>query len=1224
MTPACPPAEQLQSLLDGSLSPTEDRTLSQHIEGCPACQQELERLLAADPGEALRSSDPEPAGLDLASGSLVRRLQGEGETVSYGKTPRNVPIGLAFGARPGHAEMPLPEVLGYEVLGEIGRGGMGVVYQARHLGLQRIVALKMLRAGDLAGATELSRFRTEAETVASLQHPHIVQVYDVGTHAGLPFLSLEFVAGGSLRDRLQGIPQPAHRAAQLVETLARAMAYAHERGVVHRDLKPANVLLVGQAFQPGGNDGVRLESLAYIPKITDFGLAKLVDSRNGNTQTGTVIGTPSYMAPEQAGGNNRAVGPAADVYALGAILYELLTGRPPFSGETPLATLLQVLHTEPVPPGRLRSSLPRDLETICLKCLEKDPSKRYGSALDLAEDLRRFQAGEAITARPVSPGERLLKWARRRPAVAGLTATVVLTVMVAFVLVTAQWRRAEEKAAGERAARKEAEVKQRQADRLSAASILDLAITQCEKGEIGTGLLRLLHSLELAQRVEDPDLERVARWNLGSWSRFFVRKRGSLPTPDWVSSVAVSPDGRWLATGGKDGFARLWDARTCQPVGEAMKHADPVWDVAFSPDSRHLLTGTGPPGNNRPRGKAQLWEVPSGRPASSPLAHDGSVFLVGFHPDGATLMSAGFDRVQLWQRSATPNADGTIQLTPSRAFSLAGGLQSAAFSRDGRFIAAGGFRQGRNQAEAKEKPGVRHMPSQVQIWDASTGQPLGLPLPHDQEVTTITFSPDSRLVLTGSIDRTARLWHVPTGQPACPPLVHRGFVLAVAFSPDGKRFGTGSADPSSGGKPGNPPQGGEARVWRTDTGLADSEWMPHLGPVRSLAFSPNGRLVLTGAEDGMARLWQTATGTQICPPLGPAGAVLRVAFSRDGRLAVTGSATTMGIAGVWEVPDGLQGEAILHDRPVRSLAFRPDGSQLATGSAQVELWETQTLRPVGKPRPHPSGVNVISWSRDNKTILTNAWDREIYLWEDSTGRLLRQWAIKGKLGVLAWSRIDPGCVVVGTRGGAQIWELASEPRPGPLLPHGVHISAVAFSSDGTRIATGSNDRTMRLWDAATGQPLSAALPLTRQVEVIAWGANDQTIITGDQSGMVQTWEVSTGKPQGPPMLHPATVRGLALDRTGRLLATICDDSTARLWDVATSRPLTPPWPHHGKVLAVAFHPHDNLIATGCVDHYARLLRIPEPVQGEVSQIRAWVETLTDRSIDAQGAIQEKQ
>jgi serine/threonine-protein kinase len=311
-----------------------------------------------------------------------------------------------------------PAVSGYEILGELGRGGMGVVYKALQIKLNRIVALKMVLAGAHASKDQLDRFNTEAQAVAHLQHPNIIQIYEVGEHAGLPYFSLEFVDGGALSDKTAGKPQEPLEAADMIERLARAMQHAHEYGIVHRDLKPMNVLLT--------RDGT--------PKITDFGLAKRLEGESSSqTRSGAILGTPSYMAPEQAMGEIEKIGPLTDVYALGAMLYELITGRPPFLAATPMDTVIQVTKDEPVPPAQLQPKLPRDLETICLKCLQKEQSKRYVSAGELADDLQRFRLGEPILARPVSTPERLWRWCRRNPRIAMLSAAVLALLLLVAV-----------------------------------------------------------------------------------------------------------------------------------------------------------------------------------------------------------------------------------------------------------------------------------------------------------------------------------------------------------------------------------------------------------------------------------------------------------------------------------------------------------------------------------------------------------------------------------------------------------------------------------------------------------------------------------------------------------------------------------------------------------------------------------------------------------------------
>jgi serine/threonine-protein kinase len=365
----------------------------------------------------------------------------------------------------------LPHIPGYQVLSELGRGGMGVVYKARHLRLNRTVALKMLLAGPYACRRELERFLREAEAVAALHHPNVVQVYDVGDVDGWPYFTMELVEGGSLQAKVAGTPQPAAWSASLVAKLADAVHIAHQSGIIHRDLKPANILLAGNSTQESGvskHDRPTLsipltpDASPVIPKITDFGLARRLEGEKGLTVSGVLVGTPNYMAPEQARGDKSAIGPVTDVYALGAILYELLTGRPPFCAETSTATLGQVVSEDPVPPKRLNSLVPRDLETICLKCLQKRPSDRYANAAALADDLRRFERGEPITARPPGALERAAKWVRRRPTAAAMLAAAVL--MLTSITVAAVWY------AGDRAQRR-AEAQSR--DRVANAALDD-------------------------------------------------------------------------------------------------------------------------------------------------------------------------------------------------------------------------------------------------------------------------------------------------------------------------------------------------------------------------------------------------------------------------------------------------------------------------------------------------------------------------------------------------------------------------------------------------------------------------------------------------------------------------------------------------------------------------------------------------------------------------------
>jgi predicted Ser/Thr protein kinase len=520
--------------------------------------------------------------------------------------PSPCPPGSPSQACPGEAagRPPVQSIpAGYEVLGELGRGGMGVVYKARHIPLNRLVALKMILAGAHAGPEQRARFKREAEAVARLQHPNVVQVYDVGEQNGLPFFSLEFVEGGSLNRKLAGAPQPARPAAALVETLARAMHVAHQRGIVHRDLTSANVLLTAEG----------------APKITDFGLAKMLAGEGGvHTQTDAILGTPSYMAPEQASGKGE-VGPATDVYALGAVLYEMLTGRPPFRAATALDTVAQVVSEEPIAPRLLQSGVPRDLETICLKCLEKEPARRYGSAAALADDCAAFLRGEPIAARPVGRAERLWRWARRNRAVAGLLTALVLVTVAGFAgvvsLLVLAVQRGDLAEANFKAADEQKRLAQTNFERAEAN--FKAADEQKRRAEKENDRFR--HTLyasqtHLIQQVwEDADITRVlellngegcrptepGQTDLRDWEWFYLRGlchtdvRTLKTEADDLSHVVFSPDGKQLAAASwRRKAVYLWDAGTGSLRYVLKGHKDAVRMVTFRPDGKQLASAS--------------------------------------------------------------------------------------------------------------------------------------------------------------------------------------------------------------------------------------------------------------------------------------------------------------------------------------------------------------------------------------------------------------------------------------------------------------------------------------------------------------------------------------------------------------------------------------------------------------------------------------------------------
>jgi serine/threonine protein kinase/tetratricopeptide (TPR) repeat protein len=465
-----PDDEALRALSLGQLTEVELADVSAHLGNCPECCRRIDQLTTDDRLLARLQETTVSWAEVLATPahlrSAVRALRRSGESTSAARTSDPEAAAVI---------LPAPRQVGdYDILTEVGRGGMGVVYKARHRGLHRLAALKMVLAGEFASPTQELRFRLEAELAARVQHPNIVQVYEIGSYAGRPFLALEWVEGGSLANRLDGKPWPPGDAAALIETLARAVDVAHGEGVVHRDLKPANILLSvvrgpwsvvsEERPAPSGlttDNGQR----TTIPKITDFGLAQPIEGGQTLTQSGFLVGTPGYMAPEQASGQRALVGPATDIYALGVMLYQLLTGQLPFQRDSTLELLRAITSDEPTRPRRLEPHLPRDLEAITLHCLEKEPSRRYPSALALAEDLERFREGKQVLARPVGEIERLWRWCRRKPVIAGLLTALVLAVSLGLVGMSRAYFIAESARHAEKEKRREADEQRERAER---------------------------------------------------------------------------------------------------------------------------------------------------------------------------------------------------------------------------------------------------------------------------------------------------------------------------------------------------------------------------------------------------------------------------------------------------------------------------------------------------------------------------------------------------------------------------------------------------------------------------------------------------------------------------------------------------------------------------------------------------------------------------------------
>jgi WD40 repeat protein/Tfp pilus assembly protein PilF len=1088
----CPSPEQFRQLEANQLSGPEAEALEAHIEACASCQQALEQMDGittaridhhsddADGAARPRAHKFSPAAtLEERGEDFLRWLEKQvppGAWIFPNSARGTEPPAAACVNRVTAAADP-PTIAGYEIVGRLGRGGMGVVFQAWQQKLNRIVALKMVLAGAHARPEEIARFRVEIEAVARLQHPNIVQIYEVGEQDGLPFFAMEYADGGSLAQKLLGTPFSVRRAAQLAEQLARAIHAAHERGIVHRDLTPANVLFAG--------DGA--------PKITDFGLAKiLIGGGVTQTQTGLILGTPNYMPPEQAEGRTRDVTPATDVYALGAILYEMLTGRPPFRGETPQETVRQVMTDEPVPPRRLRPRVAVDLETICLKCLQKEPHKRYSSALELADDLQRFLVDKPIAARRTGLPERTWRWCRRNPVVAALTAFVgLLLVTVALVSsVSAVWLRDQRNDATEKlwgsylAQARAGRFSRRQGQRFESLKALKQAVAIGREMKMQpTQFLELRN--EAIACLALPDLRLALEWDgwpSGSLSVDFDGALERYARADRQGNVSIrrmpgdleiarltgsgaqswllfSFDGQYLAVTLNNG-TKLWKMTEPEPT-MVLEERTGVTALNFSPDGQRFAIG-------HADGSISLYDLAAGqqrrrlRPGPAPghlafhpkrrqlaVACDSSIlvrdldsdqvlaeltqaarpYCVAWHPGGEALAVVCDDsRIYLWD---VPTRKQTLVLEGHKNKGI-----TIAFNHAGDLLASNGWE------------------GMLRLWDARTGRQLfstqsGIQIPR--------FSPDDRRLAVDRKGNQLRLWDVAAGREyrtLVRDAVHgRGLYYGGAISPDGRFLAVGMRDGFG--------------LW--DLASGNNLAFVTLDWAAWVLFEPSGTL-LTNAPAGLLR-WpiQADPASPALLQLGPPqklplpGSTCQIAGSQDGQVVASAQS-----------PD--QGGLVLHlDRPkrllrlaphgdVRSIAVSPDGRLVATGShsgTQVKIWQAQGGRLV-KQLSVEYGSRV-AFSPDGKWLATGG--DGCRLWE------VGSWQEGARMGEneRASFAFSPDSKLRATEMGHGVVRLV-DPDTGHEYarledPNQDRAGWLGFSPDGTQlIATNNDSQSIHVWD----------------------------------------------------------------------------------------------------------------------------------------------------------------
>ncbi|HWE38915.1 MAG TPA: protein kinase [Isosphaeraceae bacterium] len=1140
---------------------------------------------------------------------------------------------------PAPRERPLPTVEGYEILGELGRGGMGVVYRAREVLLNRPCVLKMVLAGVHADAESIVRFLAEAEAVARLQHPNIVQIHHIGQADGLPYFELEYVDGGSLDHRLDGTPWAALRAAGMVVALARGVAEAHRQGIVHRDLKPANILLTARG----------------LPKIADFGLAKSLTKDSGLTRTDSIMGSPGYMAPEQAEGRTREVGLPADVYALGAILYELLTGRPPFRGATVLETLEQVRTAEPVPPSRLVPRLPRDVETIALKCLQKAPGRRYDSAAALADDLQRFLDGETILARPFGPIERAWRWCRRHPAPAALTAAIVLVAALGLAGILWQWREAvrardlaSTRAVAEASARREAET-----------TLVDMYTTSgIAAGDQGEPARAALWFANAARRATaDPDRRLSGAIRARTWGRLAPRPlRAAAVDGSWPVGLVFHPSGRYVITAnvadGKDRIAdhSLRDLESGQSLPFPGGHAR-VRAAAWSPDGKALAVGlkdgdvvvAGFPGGDGPiripfpapiralayspdgrclaiaGGKsARVWDVLARAFATPELAHPAVVTSLAFHPGGRFLATGCLDQ---WARLFAVPGDDAGPLWPPVPHIQWGGTayyrEFAApplFADDGRelitcrdksvlswrAVATGAEVRSREVSDWSRgigsivpSPDGRYLalfgvmlPARVRLIEAATGRDVGPALEHKNTIMGAAFGPDGRTLATGSTDATVRLWSVPDGQPLGQPLdLHRAVHL-VAFAPGGRSLATQDSE--------------LVRLWALPEEGLPTARLPLDGRGSFAALSPDGTLAIPSGltfepEHTLrsTRAYHVATGRPAGPPIRPGGLIVHAAFAPDGRSVAVVAArdgTSPGgqDVGVWDWASGRpRWRGSLPSEP-RSVSYRPDGRRLAVlcGGGELLLLDAEAGRELRRWRAHDRepahhwiNNGAVRFSPDGRSVLTWGMGNDLRVWEADTGRL----------------RYAP-------------------------MSHRDKCHDVEFSPDGRLMALASYDGSVRVRNLATGAVVAALPDHPDLVYAAAFSPDGRLLVTACRDRTARVWDWRAGRLVCPPFEHTKETNAATFTPDGRWVLSVSVDGTARAWDWRTGLPVTPPLPIEGEPLSIAVTPDSKHAVVGGGQSALAVLDLGElaPAAVDPDALCRWAELLAGQRLHEGG------
>jgi WD40 repeat protein len=948
---------------------------------------------------------------------------------------------------------------------------------------------------------------------------------------------------------------------------------------------------------------------APVPKVIDFGVAKATQTRLTELTLFTglhqMIGTPSYMSPEQAGLGALDMDTRSDIYALGVLLYELLTGQTPLTKEEfekagldeifrlireqdppkpstrlsaltreELTTIAARRHAEPVKLNRL---LAGDLDWIVMKALEKDRRRRYETAGTLAQDVERHLKNEPVAAAPPSWSYLIGKTVRKHRRSFAVASALVFLLIAGTTVSLWQAARASREARLAEVRRCEADLSrqaaadaQSRAERSEKEVLHQLARQYVDKGaqlldtnDYFGSLVWFAEALRLDEG--NPAAEALHRVRLGAILRQSPKLSGVFMHKDNVLSVEFSADGRRLLTGSEDGTARIWDATTAMSLTPPMKHAKEVYCASFSPDGQRVVTASEDK-------TARVWDAATGQPVTPPLRHEDAVYATAFSPDGRRVVTTSEDKTaRVWDA-----ATGQPVTPPLRHGDM---VWPAEFSPDGRLIVTA----------SQDKT--------ARIWDAATGQPATPTLQHAGKVWWATFSPDGRLVATACEDHTARIWDAHTGEPAGLPLQHSEEVTYVAFSPDGQRLVTASGESFFRIMDGFKDRPGEARVWDVATGKPLTPPMQHKLGVFQAVFSPDGRYVATASRDKTARVWDANTGKPVTPSLPHNDLVFHVAFTPDGRHLATASFDNA--ARIWDVG------AVESDQPApvaldaSFLAgwynFSSDGRLIAGKSWEgknARVWNA--LTGVSTTPPLHTNIAKAAFSPDGRLLATASADHTGRLWDANTGAAVAPPLRHDK--EVFWIAFSPDgrrVITASADNTARIWNVKTGAPLTPPLQHGSNVLCAAFSPDGRRVVTASDDQTARVWDASNGAAMTAPLPHSSGVRLAVFSPDSGRVLTATREGRTRVWDVKTGKAITPPMKHKGDyyfqgIQSMSFSPDGhRFVIAANNDMTARVWDADTGVPVTPPL-RHGDAVQAAFSHNGRYVVTSSQDKTARV------------------------------------